>query len=697
MPVANTNSECYFSILKAEEDYYRKKQKEEQARLRGDDKWILPSVEARIKGDKDKEKKKKHKKKKKKAKKKRKSSSSVSTFSHIPYYKAYSFQDSDDDSEDEEWVEKGVDVPSKTGVGALSEQNGKKTDPLSSGKETEKKSISEQSQEKSKVPTERDEWMTLPGLFPSVSREQLRQQSGRLSKAEEQRQKDRYMLDNLGQSDRELNPYWKDGGTGLPQEEEHERGKKELHSLPAKAVGDQGVDWLRRALKRAKEQAAEEGRTLEEVAAERWGSLEKLETLIAEAEEKSGRQRKQGSNQREYDKYEQESRRNSWKKNTHDTDGTRKPDSERRSDRNDQDRISSSSRSFHKPRDDDSPHRHRDSCESTSRSFRTPRDDRDEEVGCSKRDWNSERHSKRSFQKPGEDIDLLERGDFRIHEKNVPDSSKYRSSASSGNWRKKTSGDQKVYVGSNKPKDVKSSKKAESSSSSPSSDDDGNEEEKKGEESAMLTDKEMNDLGAKLVKAEILGNETLAKELKKKLDAARAVRTMKPKETSDTKSVAKDEEETVVLTRTDSKGFIHPIKQTGQHAEPVGGRRRKQKMETHVDGKRVRYFADDDKYSLKDLFEREKLSTARDEEEMISKLAGKVTDNDDMDDIFAERVRQKESDGKIQARERSQAIKEHKIVDRVLENCNWCFDSKAMLKHLIVAIGNKVQLLLHFL
>lgn len=40
---------------------------------------------------------------------------------------------------------------------------------------------------------------------------------------------------------------------------------------PAKSVGDRGVGWLRRALKRAEEQAADEGRSVEDVAAERWG------------------------------------------------------------------------------------------------------------------------------------------------------------------------------------------------------------------------------------------------------------------------------------------------------------------------------------------------------------------------------------------------------------------------------------------
>lgn len=90
--------------------------------------------------------------------------------------------------------------------------------------------------------------------------------------------------------------------------------------------------------------------------------------------------------------------------------------------------------------------------------------------------------------------------------------------------------------------------------------------------------------------------QTLAKELKKKLDAARAMRGTTKEDTP-----AAEEEETVILTRTDSRGFVHPLQQFGQHAEPVGGRRRKQKIETHAGGKRMRYYADDDKYSLRDL------------------------------------------------------------------------------------------------
>ena len=71
----------------------------------------------------------------------------------------------------------------------------------------------------------------------------------------------------MGRHKRELNPYWKEGGKGLPEEEKEEAGKKSV----AAVTGDAGVGWLRRAYTRCEEMAAEEGRTLDEVAAERYG------------------------------------------------------------------------------------------------------------------------------------------------------------------------------------------------------------------------------------------------------------------------------------------------------------------------------------------------------------------------------------------------------------------------------------------
>lgn len=57
-----------------------------------------------------------------------------------------------------------------------------------------------------------------------------------------------------------------------------------------------------------------------------------------------------------------------------------------------------------------------------------------------------------------------------------------------------------------------------------------------------------------------------------------------------------------------------------------------------------------------------------------------------MDDLFEEQAQLKVCDGKVESRERGQAIREH----RMIENCHWCFESKKMLKHLVVAIGSKV-------
>jgi hypothetical protein len=68
---------------------------------------------------------------------------------------------------------------------------------------------------------------------------------------------------------KELNPYWKDGGSGLP--EQNKEADVKVVSKTAEGVGDAGLSWLRKSYQRCVEQAKEEGRPLEELAAERWG------------------------------------------------------------------------------------------------------------------------------------------------------------------------------------------------------------------------------------------------------------------------------------------------------------------------------------------------------------------------------------------------------------------------------------------
>lgn len=66
----------------------------------------------------------------------------------------------------------------------------------------------------------------------------------------------------------------------------------------------------------------------------------------------------------------------------------------------------------------------------------------------------------------------------------------------------------------------------------------------------------------------------------------------------ESRSSAADSVKTIILTHTDSKGFTQPLSLS---SEPDYGIRRKEKIRTHEKGQRIRYFADDDKYTLKEM------------------------------------------------------------------------------------------------
>lgn len=193
-------------------------------------------------------------------------------------------------------------------------------------------------------------------------------------------------------------------------------------------------------------------------------------------------------------------------------------------------------------------------------------------------------------------------------------------------WKKKTEdknepskrdfSPQKVTSRRSRSKSVSSnSSSASGRSNSPEQKKEAVQQELQSSRADFLTDQQMNELGAKLVKAEIMGNDDLVKDLKDKLDRARQYRTEHKKEVlaktferrAGNSRNDREKEDKILLTSTNSKGVSRPVtKQSFNDSDLWGGKAgrkaKKQKpVETHAAGERVRYFADDDRYDIKQM------------------------------------------------------------------------------------------------
>ncbi|KAM9441909.1 CWF19-like protein 2 [Salvelinus alpinus] len=242
-----------------------------------------------------------------------------------------------------------------------------------------------------------------------------------------------------------------------------------------------------------------------------------------------------------------------------------------------------------------------------------------------------------------------------------------------------------------------SNRPAVTSSRSDSSSDSLSEEE---EEVPILTDEEMNKLGARLVKAEIMGNTALMEKLKIQLESARKAKENRAAQQpgkSDRAPGQTEEDQEVLLFRTDQSGRAWPVNASSEPQEPRGGRRKKKAIETHRDGERMRYFQDDDSVGLHEMVRREKMSSAEDQNSLYARMAGKMmgkTDDDNytLDDMFVSSVAQREGEGRDEERMRSRAIAEHRRLAVTMEKCRHCFSNPELQKHLLIAIGTKVYL-----
>lgn len=204
--------------------------------------------------------------------------------------------------------------------------------------------------------------------------------------------------------------------------------------------------------------------------------------------------------------------------------------------------------------------------------------------------------------------------------------------------------------------------------------------------SLYLSDEKMNKLGAKIIKAEILGDMRLVEELKAKLEAAREYRKNNPD------AGKEDNDDRVLLMSSSSNGNYRPLVNNSEKSQ---NRDNKRKTETHDGSGRIKYFGNDNKYDLAQMFQEEKYGSNYNEDAELAKAATKSKNpNDDLEDIFLDNISKNKNDAKESEREKQRAIKQNVTLERSLEGCNYCFDSRNMLKHLVINCGNRVYMAL---
>ena len=276
--------DCVTSLYgpqEAKENYEKAARHEERRRRTGEDSFILPGVAEQLglegsEGDSASLRKKhrKHKKHKKESKKKkRKLSPSAS--------------DSEHSSSEEIWVERVVSstTDDSGAPGPVAARQSWMELPRVAG------SQAGAGPEHGAPQKEEEEQEEGGGLLQSI----LHRSSVRAKEADTRKkaeEKETLMsIDRPGAHPKELNPYWREGGRGLPEKSlEHEakdqegcivrgEGRESGNSV----VGDGGRSWLLKSYKRALEQSESEGRPFKDIARERWGSIEELHSLLANA------------------------------------------------------------------------------------------------------------------------------------------------------------------------------------------------------------------------------------------------------------------------------------------------------------------------------------------------------------------------------------------------------------------------------
>ncbi|XP_065059112.1 CWF19-like protein 2 [Rhopilema esculentum] len=608
-------------LEKARIKYENEKKLKELQEQRGETTWMLPSLNKRLKQEKEKiekKKKKKHDKKSKKHKKEKKHKKKHSK-------RDDSSADSDGSSNDD-WVEKPSDLNDDKNQQKVTNCN----------EMTEKTEVVLNSEDQLAATSQREDWMMANSFLDVVAKRSESIAEKRARRKEEKREFMKPVTYEPGQHPNELNPYWRDGGSGVP----NLPSKDETSQLKTERATFGGLDWVKRAYQRAKEQAEEQGRNLEEVVSERFGSMERLNSLL-----QAGKRKERRSD---------DGARRGWKKKD-----SAKGDIEKSSERSNTKERSNELSSGWRRHVDKSPQRSEEPTEKSTEKL-------------------TERSTEKSTEKTAEKS--LVTGSLLCPTKIAEEI-------------QGEGGTERLQVDQNR-----------SAGSKQSSTDSESEESESGEETEELvtvkplSEKDVNEISAKILRAELMGNEDLVEQLKARLAAGR-VTTSREAGSKEEPSKPREEDE-VILTRADKHGNIYPLKISGEEPSPRKKRRKTKKIETHdAKGNRVRYFQEDDGTDLKSMVEEERLTTAEDHQNAVfarlSRKAGNpMGDYYTLDDMFETSSATKESQGDKDERSKKRAIAEHQRSMVQQASCRFCFDNPDVAKHLIISIGSHVYLAL---
>ncbi|XP_057255716.1 CWF19-like protein 2 isoform X1 [Pezoporus wallicus] len=584
--------------------------------------------------------------------------------------------------------------------------------------------VNKQSDAVNEPSLQREEWMNLDFmLLKTTSSAAVRSERHKEKILERQKTQE---LEQAMLSERELNPYWKDGGTGLPPAKDEATSVKKVT-----VVEDAGLSWLQKSYQRMKEQAEREKRNVEEIVAERYGSMEIFQSRLDEAEKIASRKENYSGSGRWKKPYysESEKEKKEWymKKETRDEDGRNRntfgsytrekygkgwaqedKDHKRDTPREDQERGHSSTDSVLRgSKAEQYSHEKRSQGKSSSLSnmkhrFLKPSED---DLSSSHRVHESQQSSSKltvhsslssCFQKPSEDTALWNKTHREDNNEKLMSDQKSSGTKEQvhDNNRERTPSNVKEKLHQEYPSNISGKKQTLSDSKASGSRNTSNDEPPR-----ILTEEEMNKLGARIVKAELMGDMELASELQEELQNARKLRETQGQipANSGREPSRHQEAEQVVLVRTDQSGRAWPVTAPDEPQESKGGRRKRQMIPTHVDKERVRYFQDDDSMDLKDLVKNEKMRTAEDQNSLFMRMASKLVDKTDreyytLDDMFVSKAAKRVRSGEEEEIQRRKAIREHQQLAARMEKCPYCYDSNELSKHLIVAIGTKVYL-----